>query len=243
MYVATNRKSVVGGRVTVRTLIMKRSRFLLLFVALTTAVSVLGQEDERAQRMEQDMIERQIRERPAKVNVDPKRLVSESNSFLKEREPEMTTEEYALYETVVTMLGTKPEFALRLLEGMRDEKEKPSPAFEFILGNAYYAAGELTKSEASYRAALERYPAFLRAWNNLGVLYYSAERYADAARCFAKSVGLGDREPTTYGLLAFSLERETNFVSAEVAYLQAISGDPTNVEWKEGLLRICIQGG
>jgi tetratricopeptide (TPR) repeat protein len=243
VYVATNRQGDVGSRVAVRTLIMKSSRLPLLLVVLITAVTGFGQVDDNAQRMENDLIERQIRERPSKVDVDPKRLVSESNSFLKEREPEMTAEEYALYETVVTMLGTKPAFALKLLEGMADEKEKPSPAFEFILGNAYYAAGELDKSEASYRAALERYPSFLRAWNNLGVLYYSKERYADAARCFSKSVGLGDREPTTFGLLAYSLERESNFVSAEVAYLQAISGDPTNVEWKEGLLRICIQGG
>ena len=222
---------------------MDRFKLPLLLGLLATGATCFAQLDERAQRMENDLIERQIRERPSKVNVDPKRLVSESNSFLKEREPEMTPEEYALYETVVTMLGTKPEFALKLLEGMSEEKVKPSPAFEFILGNAYYAAGQLDKSEKSYRAALERYPSFLRAWNNLGVLYYAAERYADAARCFAKSVGLGDREPTTYGLLAFCLERESNMVSAEVAYLQAISGDPTNVEWKEGLLRICVQGG
>src|SRR5204863_886471 len=56
------------------------------------------------------------------------------------------------------------------------EKEEPSPAFQFILGNAYYAAGDNAKTEASYRSAVERYPTFLRAWNNLGVLYYTTER-------------------------------------------------------------------
>ena len=73
--------------------------------------------------------------------LDPKRIINESNSFLKQREPEMTAEEYALYEKVVAMLaGGNPQFALKLLEAMVNEKEAPSPAFSFILGNAYYAA-------------------------------------------------------------------------------------------------------
>lgn len=174
--------------------------------------------------------------------LDPKRIINESSSFLKEREPEMTAEEYALYEKVVNMLATNPAFALRLLEGMMDDSEKPSPAFEFILGNAYYAVGDNAKTETSYQNAVERYPSFLRAWNNLGVLYYTTDRFADAVRAFSKSVALGDREPTTYGLLGYSLEKEGNHVAAEVAYMQALSGDPGNGDWQEGLLRLCVQG-
>lgn len=174
--------------------------------------------------------------------LDPKRIINESNSFLKEKEPEMTAEEYALYEKVMSMLATNPAFAIRLLEAMVDEKEKPSPAFEFILGNAYYSAGEIEQSEAHYRAAVERFPTFLRAWNNLGVLYYSTDRYAQATPCFSKAVSLGDKDPTTFGLLGYSLEQERNVVSAEMAYMQALAGAPGNVDWKEGLLRIYIQG-
>ena len=174
--------------------------------------------------------------------LDPKRIINESSGFLREREPEMTAEEYALYEKVVTMLGSNPTFALRLLEGMMDESEEPSPAFRFILGNAYYAAGDNAKTEESYRTAVERYPSFLRAWNNLGVLYYSTDRFGEAVKAFSKSVSLGDRDPTTYGLLGYSLEKENNLIAAEVAYMQALSGDPGNADWQEGLLRICMQG-
>src|SRR6202522_3463570 len=67
--------------------------------------------------------------------VDPKRIINESSSFLKEREPEMTEEEYALYQKVVTMLASNPDFAVKLLEAMYTDKEPPSPAFQFILGN------------------------------------------------------------------------------------------------------------
>jgi tetratricopeptide (TPR) repeat protein len=174
--------------------------------------------------------------------LDSKGIVRESNSFLKEREPEMTSEEYALYEKVVTMLTTNVEFAVRMLEAMMNEKEPPSPAFEFILGNAYYGANQSEKAEKSYRSAVTRYPTFQRAWNNLGVLYYTSNRFRDAVACFSKAVVLGDRSPTTMGLLGFSLEKEGNLVSAEMAYMQALSGDPSNGDWKEGLLRIYIDG-
>jgi Tfp pilus assembly protein PilF len=53
---------------------------------------------------------------------------------------------------------------------------------------------------------------------------------------------LGDRDPVNFGLLGYCLEKEGDTVSAEMAYLQAVSGDPANTDWKEGLLRIYIDG-
>jgi tetratricopeptide (TPR) repeat protein len=175
-------------------------------------------------------------------SVDPKRIINESNEFLKDREPEMSVEEYTLYEKVLTMLSTNPEFAVKLLEAMGNDKEPPSPAFEFILGNAYYAAGQTTKSEEKYRSSVKRYPSFLRAWVNLGVLYFATERYKDAIPCFSKAITLGDRDSSTFGMLGYSLEKQGNIVSSEMAYMQALSGDPGSADWKEGLLRICVEG-
>jgi tetratricopeptide (TPR) repeat protein len=175
--------------------------------------------------------------------LDPKRIINESSSFLKEREPEMTEEEYALYQKVVSIMATNPGFAVKLLEAMyTNDKEPPSPAFGFILGNAYYAANLVDKAETSYRNAVNRYPTFLRAWVNLGVLYYSAGRFSEAVPCFSKAVELGDRDSSTFGFLGYSLQKEGDLVSAEMAYMQALSGDPGNADWKEGLLGICIEG-
>ncbi len=180
--------------------------------------------------------------RASNPQVDAKRIINESNSFLKEREPEMTEEEYALYQKVVTILSSNPEFAVKLLEAMETQKEPPSPAFEFILGNAYYAAGQIDKAEANYQSSVKRYPTFLRAWVNLGILYYTNARYSDAVPCFSKAIVLGDRDSTTFGLLGYSLQKVGDLVSAEMAYMQALGGDPANVDWKEGLLEICIDG-
>jgi len=173
---------------------------------------------------------------------DPKRIINTSNAFLKEKEPEMTAEEYALYERISTMMGSQPEFALKLLEAMMNEKEPPSPAFEFILGNVYYSAGQTDQAEASYLRAVKRFPSFIRGWTNLGVLYYMADKYAEAMPCFAKAVALGDHDPNTLGLLGYCLERTGNLVTAEMAYMQALAGSPDNADWMEGLLRVYVQG-
>jgi tetratricopeptide (TPR) repeat protein len=98
------------------------------------------------------------------------------------------------------------------------------------------------KAETNYRNAVKAYPTFLRAWVNLGVLYYSTGRYSDAVPCFSKAVELGDRDSSTFGFLGYSLQKEGDLVSAEMAYMQALSGDPSNTDWKEGLLAICIDG-
>lgn len=188
-----------------------------------------------------DFMRRSGEERPGQPNLDPKRIINESNGFLKQREPEMTAEEFALYDKIVSMLGSNPEFALRLLEGLMNEKEQPSPAFELVLGNAYYGAGQLEKAESHYRSAVKRYPSFLRAWTNLGIFYYSGGRFSDAIPCFSQAVTLGDREPATLGLLGYSLEQKGNMVSAELAYMQALATDPSNIDWKEGLLRVLVR--
>lgn len=217
----------------------------LRFTALVFLAAAIGFAQEVP--LEELIRDQQIHERRAGLEVkrpefDPKRIINESSGFLKEREPEMTAEEYAIYERTLTMLSTRPEFALRLLEAMISEKEPPSPAFEFILGNTYYSAGNNEKAEVSYNNAVKRYPTFLRAWSNLGVLYYATQKYPDAVRCFARCIALGDRDPMTFGLMAYSLEQEQQVVQAEMAYMQALAGDPTNPDWLEGLLRIYIEG-
>ena len=174
--------------------------------------------------------------------VDTKRIVNQSNSFLKDKEPDMSAEEYALYEKVVDMLSVNPGLAVKMLESMGNEKEKPSPAFDLILGNAYYATNQYEQAEKRLRSATNRLPSFLRAWTNLGILYYSTGRFPLAIECLSKAVVLGDHDSSTFGLLGYCLEKQGDLISAEMAYMQALSGEPSNSDWKDGLLRIYIAG-
>ncbi len=172
--------------------------------------------------------------------LDPNRIINESYGFMKNREPEMTDIEHALYERVVAIAGTRPDFALKMLETMLADKEPESPAFEYVLANIYYTNKQYDLSEQRYRAAITKYPEYLRAWTNLGVLYYATQRYAEAVPCFTKAIQLGDSEASTYGLLAYSLDQIGNSVPAEICYMQAIAAEPDNVDWIGGLLGLYL---
>ena len=65
--------------------------------------------------------------------VDAKRIINDSYSFLKEREPEMTEEEDALYQRVVLLVPTQPDFAMQLLENMMNGDQPASPAVNVVL--------------------------------------------------------------------------------------------------------------
>jgi Tfp pilus assembly protein PilF len=169
--------------------------------------------------------------------IDTKRLVNESYSFRRNQEPDMTEDEYALYERVVTMVAAQPEFALKLLETLTGSQQK-SPAFEFVLGNVYFSNSRPDLAEQHYRAALKLYPEFTRVWSNLGALLYGQGRYAEAAECLMKTLAAGERDAHLFGLLGYCLEKTGRPTAAEMNYLQALGLEPENPDYLEGLLTI-----
>ncbi len=174
---------------------------------------------------------------------DQNRIINASMSFLKNREPEMTGAEYALYQKVLAMAKIEPALAMQLLEGMVSGKEQPSAAFELMIGNLHYIDGRMAEAERYFRRAIDHYPDFLRAWSNLGALLYSTEKYEAAADCLAKAVELGDVSPDTLGMLAFSLRRTGQPAAAEMAYLRALSADSKCADWIEGLAGLYVGSG
>jgi len=179
----------------------------------------------------------------AAPEIDLDGIINESQQFLHNREPEMTAAEYSLYETIVPMVFEQPDYAMQLLETMISDDEPESAAFEFVLGNLYLLQGRDVSAEARYRNALKRFPEFSRAWFNLGVLLYTMERYGEAIPCFSKVISLGNREAQTFGLLAYSLQRTGNPLVAEMAYMQALTSEPENIDLVEGLLRLYLNTG
>ena len=180
---------------------------------------------------------------PKAPKVDVTAVINDSYQFLRNREPVMTGVEYSLYETIIPMVFEQPDYAIRLLETMISDEEPESPAFEFVLGNMYFMQDRLVSAEARYMSAVKRYPEFLRAWFNLGVMRFTMARYAEAIPCFTKVIALGDREAETLGLLAYCLQRTGNGLVAEMAYMQALTAEPDNIELVEGLLKLYLQNG
>jgi len=176
-------------------------------------------------------------------NIDPYRIINDSMNFRKEREPDMTAAEFALYERMSTMVETNPEFALRLLETMLDDQEEDSAAFDLALGNLYFAEERVDEALARYRDAVEKYPEFLRGWNNIGMIHYQRQEWPEAATAFAKAVNLGDRDAQTFGLLAFSMRQTGNTLGAEMAFMQAMTANPEDPNWLGGLLELYFANG
>ena len=178
---------------------------------------------------------------PAKPALDPTKIVNRSLNFLREREPEMNEVEHALYQRMIPIVEATPQLALELLETMLADDQPESAAFEFVLGNVYYTLQRMDGAELHFRKAVNQHPEFLRAWVNLGAVYYATQRYRDAIPCFAKAVALGDREASTFGLLGSSLRETGNYFGAESAYKQAMTSEPGNPDWINGLLEIYLQ--
>lgn len=176
-------------------------------------------------------------------NIDPYLIINESMNFRKEREPDMTAAEFALYERMSSMVETNPEFALRLLETMLEDQEEDSAAFDLALGNLYFAEDRVEDALARYQDAVKKYPEFLRGWNNIGMIHYQRQEWAEAATAFAKAVNLGDRDAQTFGLLAFSMRQTGNTLAAEMAFMQAMTANPEDPNWIGGLLELYFANG
>lgn len=178
-------------------------------------------------------------ESPPKVDLNV--IINTSYSFLKNREPEMTGAEYALYEKIVGMASTNPEFAMKLVEGMAAANGPASAAFEFVIGNICYNGQRFADAERHYKAALAKYPDYVRCWTNLGILNYGQQRFAEAIPFFTKAVSLGDRDGSTLGLLATCQSEVGNTVMAEITFQQAMTADPNNPDWLRGLLELYLK--
>ncbi len=220
---------------------------LLLFVTLSSATlaPVLAQTNDDA--LEMTLQEIQLAEfldsTEGDPDVDPSSIINESMNFRKEREPDMTAAEFALYERMSSMVETNPAFALQLLETMLGDGEDDSAAFDLALGNLYFAEQRIDEALERYHSAVEKYPEFLRGWNNIGMIHYQRQEWREAATAFAKAVNLGDRDAQTFGLLAFSMRQTGNTLGAEMAFMQAMTANPEDPNWIGGLLELYFANG
>lgn len=186
-------------------------------------------------------IQATVAEVPDPEDLDVDAIINESYNFLLNREPRMTDTEYALYEEVLPMVFDRPEVAILLLETMLADDDPESAAFSYVLANVYFSSDRYDLAEKHYKSSIDAYPDFMRAWVNLGILYYTRDRFAEAIPCFTKAISLGTQDAQVYGLLGYCLTEMRNPLAAEPAFLQAYTSDPTNRDWIEALLSLYLE--
>lgn len=150
-------------------------------------------------------------------------------------EPQLSDDERAvLYEVLPLITRDELDEAQRLLEEQRTAPGA-SAVFDFTLGNVHFQRDELDLAAVAYRTAVDKYPRFRRAWENLGQLHFKRSDFAGAAAAFARVVALGGGDAVTYGLLGIAHARLGDHLAAESAFRMAVMMDPDTTDWQLGL--------
>jgi tetratricopeptide (TPR) repeat protein len=164
-----------------------------------------------------------------------------SYGFNAELEPRISGPERENLEEILELMKNADEDgALQVLHGILDggdprRSEAPSALFDFILGNIYFQREELEEAALHYEQALEKFPSFLRAYKNLGLIQVRLGDYQHAAESLSQVIELGGSDGITYGLLGYSYSSTDQHLSAESAFRSAMLLEPKVLDWKLGL--------
>ena len=116
--------------------------------------------------------------------------------------------------------GTDPSVSAQ------DLSVPPKAREEFEKGMDAYAKGEDKVAEEALQQAISMYPGYVRAHNNLGVLYLKAGQKDEAVLEFYKAVGFDPKFAPGYVNLARVSISDGNFAEAEPALKKALDADP-----------------
>lgn len=167
---------------------------------------------------------------------DFKRRFAESYLSETEVEPRVTIEEREDMEKALELIAANEmERALVVLE--KGRSGGASAVFDFTIANIHFQREEFEAAAAAYEVAVQKFPKFLRAWKNLGLIHVRRNEFAEAAKKLGRSIELGATDSLTYGLLGFSYGSLEQHLAAETAYRQATMLDPATEDWKMGLAR------
>lgn len=169
-----------------------------------------------------------------------RRRLAESYLAETEVEPRLTTADRERLQRAFDRLAAGDlDGAERLLLEARGEEE--SAVFDVTLGNVLSQREDLERAVAAYRAAVEKFPRFRRAWRSLGLIHVRRGELAEAARALTRVIELGGGDALTYGLLGSAHAGLGSQLAAESAFRMAALLEPDALDWKLGLARSFVQ--
>lgn len=149
-------------------------------------------------------------------------------------EPELKDADREILQQLLPLMA-KPLDAIQFLSKVVGKDS--NAIFDFQVASLYLDNGMNDPSEKWFLSALNKAPAFRRAWRGLGMAQVKASKWKEAVASLGKAIGLGIQDGPTYGLLAYSLLALERASSAESAYRQALMFEPDSLDWKMGLVR------
>lgn len=151
-------------------------------------------------------------------------------------EPYLSTEEEKTrMQELSDLIATNPRQVVRdLMEYITDDT---NAQFDFMLANLYFQGGDIDRAAARYHQAIKKFPNFLRAHKNLGMIHFRKGRHAEAIKSLTRAVELGGADGTVLGILGLAYLNTERWLSAESAYRSALLLQPDVADWKLGLAR------
>lgn len=154
-------------------------------------------------------------------------------------EPRVDRKEQELLRKVVSQAQNDHVAAIAILE--KDIRRDSSAALDFTLATLRFQNGQLTRAAEGYRAALEKFPGFLRSHKNLGLVLLQLGDYKKAAEALLKAITLGENEGVTFVALGYCYLNLEKFASAENAYRAAILRNPDGQDAHNGLVNCLLE--
>lgn len=159
-----------------------------------------------------------------------------SFGFSSEVEPALSENELADYEQIRPLLQEDPKKALEYL-GQLSQLPDASARFDFLIANLHFQAERRPEAMVAFKKAIEKFPDYRQAHNNLAILYVQMGQPQLGIRHFTEAIRLGAVDGTSYGLLGLAYVAVQNYVAAEECFRNAIVLNPEVKDWEMGLIQ------
>lgn len=196
---------------------------LLLWLLLLTAVNLPS--------IGRSQIQKSLWDNP----VFQKRLQG-SFGYSSEVEPSLSDNELADYEQIRPLLHEDPKKALEYLTQLSQLPDS-SARFDFLIANLHFQAERRAEAMVAFKTAIDKFPDYRQAHNNLAILYVQMGQAQLGIRHFTEAIRLGAVDGTSYGLLGLAYVAVQNYVAAEECFRNAIVLNPEVKDWEMGLIQ------
>jgi tetratricopeptide (TPR) repeat protein len=180
-------------------------------------------------------------EKPLEIWSDPRFQKEFLGSYgvRSEVEPRVTEVEREGMQKILPLLSTDLNAAAAELEKVITPES--SAIFDFTLANIYFQQDKLAEAAQCYRDALNKFPSYLRAHKNLGLVEVRLGNFDEAIKPLSRVIQLGSGDGLTYGLLGYCYSSTGQYVPAESAYRDAVMLQPDVLDWKLGLTQAVLR--
>jgi tetratricopeptide (TPR) repeat protein len=155
--------------------------------------------------------------------------------------PGITNEDKVLFESLVPLMQSNVPAAIQKLREII--KPETNAAFDYTLGNLYFQTRQLDGAVESYRAAIRKFPSFLRAYKNLGLILVQKGDFENSREMMIKAIELGGSDADMYGTLGFCYLNSGMHAAALDAYRMAMMFSPKSRDWRLGKVQCLMNLG